>query len=133
MDTLYHYLSLGMGGFLGSVGRYWVAELMLHWMGPRFPAGTLAVNLGGSFLIGILMVLLGHPYLTHPNFRLFFIVGLMGGFTTYSSFSFDILRLMREGESLRALFYVGITLSGGLGLTFLGTLTGQALIRKISY
>ncbi len=130
MGSIQHYLWLGMGGFIGTIGRYLVSETMNRTMGSQFPLGTLSVNLVGSFFIGILAVVLAQPLLSHPNFRLFFIVGMMGGFTTYSSFSYDTFRLLKDGDVVRAFFYVFITFSIGLLLTFLGFLAGNSIVKK---
>lgn len=130
MANLQQYLWLGMGGFLGTIARFLVSELAIKRFGDSF-YGTLTVNLVGSFVIGVLVILLTQPFLSHLNFRLFLIVGLMGGFTTYSSFSLDIFRFMKSGSFTSAFAYAFITLLAGLFLTFLGVLTGNWIIKKL--
>lgn len=127
LNTFY----LGLGGFLGTAGRYWTGYWMTRLLGENFPWGTITVNLIGSFFIGFLMVLLTRPALSHPGFRLFFIVGLMGGFTTYSSFSLDNLKLLQDGRYLETFLYAAGTFLPGLALVYLGTLTGSAFLHFV--
>ncbi len=86
-----------MGGFLGAIGRYWLSGLAQK-LSPRFPFGTLSVNLLGSFMLGLLATLFLEKVIVSQEVRLFVLVGLLGAFTTYSTFSFETLNLMRSGE-----------------------------------
>lgn len=86
-----------MGGFLGALGRYWVSGLAQR-LGGRFPYGTLSVNLIGSFILGIFATLFLEKVIVNQEMRLFLLVGLLGAFTTYSTFSLETLNLMRGGE-----------------------------------
>jgi CrcB protein len=100
------YLWVALGGALGSVGRYWVNGLIAEKIGATFPWGTLAVNVTGSFVIGILGALaLPEGRLDTPS-RLFatqfLMIGVCGGYTTFSSFSLQTLNLLREREWLYA-------------------------------
>jgi CrcB protein len=131
MGNIQQYLWLGMGGFVGTIARFALSELAIRRLGDSFPYGTLSVNLIGSFVIGILAILLTQPFLSHLNFRLFLVVGLMGGFTTYSSFSLDIFRLLKSGSVMTAFYYVIFTLFTGLLLTFLGALTGDWIVKRL--
>lgn len=116
---------------MGSIARYLFAEYATKRFGGSFPYGTIGVNLIGSFLIGVLIILLTQPFLSHLNFRLFLIVGLLGGFTTYSSFSYDLIRLIKDGSMGTALIYLVLTVAGGLSLTFIGILTGNWIVKKL--
>jgi CrcB protein len=101
-------LLVGAGGFLGSVARYllcgWVQQLCRE---STFPYGTMAVNLLGCFLIGVLAQLSESRGIPSSEARLFLTIGLLGGFTTFSTFSVESLQLLREGQSLAAAAYIG--------------------------
>ena len=90
-------LAIGVGGFLGALGRYWVSGLAQR-LGGRFPYGTLSVNLIGSFILGLFATLFLEKVIVNQEMRLFLLVGLLGAFTTYSTFSLETLNLMRGGE-----------------------------------
>jgi CrcB protein len=90
-------LAVGMGGFLGALGRYWISGLAQR-LGERFPYGTLSVNLIGSFLLGLFATLFLEKIIVNQDIRLFLLVGLLGAFTTYSTFSLETFNLMRSGE-----------------------------------
>lgn len=98
------YLLIALGGALGSVARYWLSGVVAHHIGETFPWGTFLVNVIGSFAIGFFGTLTGPDgrFLVSGAGRLFFMAGLCGGFTTFSSFSLQTLTLAREGEWFRA-------------------------------
>ena len=105
---------VGAGGFLGSVLRFSVSEWMARRYQDKFPAGTLAVNLIGCLLIGLLAGLAGRRNLLSPDVRLLIITGFLGGFTTFSAFGLDTVSLLRRGKSGLALLYLGVSVFGGL-------------------
>ncbi len=119
-------LFVGLGGFIGSVGRYKLSGFVLQQVPDwRFPLGTLAVNLVGCFIIGLLSGWAGKHQLGSPELRLFLVPGLLGGFTTFSAFGFETFHLMRRGELHIAFLYVALSVVCGLGLVWLGfRLTG---------
>jgi CrcB protein len=94
-----------VGGGLGSGARYLVAVASIRWLGPALPWGTFAVNALGSLLLG---VILAQP-IASENLRVFLAAGMMGGFTTYSSFNHETLRMMEAGNYLTAATYAGMT------------------------
>ena len=97
------WLLAGLGGFLGSVGRYALSGAVQSMLpASRFPWGTLAVNVAGCFAIGILGGLAEHRALLTAEARVFLMIGLLGGFTTFSSFGFETLALLRDGQFLGA-------------------------------
>jgi len=100
-------LAVALGGALGSVGRYLISTVVLPAAGPNaMPWGTLTVNVVGSFLYALLFVVL-NQYLPHgATLRVALLAGFLGGFTTFSSFSFETVRLFQEGQSLLAILYV---------------------------
>lgn len=112
-------------GALGSGARY----LVSLWIGSRpFPYATLAVNLAGSFAIAVVLELsiriAGFP----PNLRLALATGMLGGFTTYSSFNYESTALLQSGQVLRGMIYLGVTLIGCFGTGLLGL----ALARRLA-
>lgn len=115
-------LWVGLGGFAGSVLRYGagigIAALctVRDGQGMRFPLGTLAVNVVGSLLIGILLRYVEQGSAQH----LLGVVGFCGGFTTFSTFSLESVRLLRDGHHTLALTYIGLSLVLCIGATFLG-------------
>ncbi len=123
------YLWVALGGALGSVGRFWLSGLVATRCGESFPMGTLVVNVSGSLVIGFLAALSAPEgrLLPSPGFRQFFIIGICGGYTTFSSFSLETLNLLRDREWL----YAGgnVLLSVGLCMVavWLGYLLGAAV------
>ncbi|HEY5992527.1 MAG TPA: fluoride efflux transporter CrcB [Candidatus Udaeobacter sp.] len=98
------YLLVGIGGAIGSVARFWVSGLIATRFGQTFPLGTLVVNVTGSFVIGLFSAF-SEPegrWLVNPSFRQFFMIGICGGYTTFSSFSLQTLALAQEGEWFHA-------------------------------
>ena len=99
------YLVIGIGGVLGANARYLVAGWAARRFGLVFPYGTFFINLSGSFILGLFMAfMLKHP--TYHYLRLFFAVGFLGAYTTFSTFSFESLQLLQNGRVLLSLTYV---------------------------
>ncbi len=114
-------LYVGIGGFIGSVLRYWIGGAVQQTANnPAFPLGTLAVNLVGCLMIGFLSQLADTRGIFTPEARLFVLVGILGGFTTFSSFGNETINLLRGGEGLAAFLNVGIHIFAGLGAVWLG-------------
>ncbi len=101
-----HYLAIALGGALGSVLRFAMNEAVSARFGRAFPWGTLSINVIGSFLIGLLAVLLVERWDVSPAVRLGLMVGVLGGVTTFSSFSLEVVNLAQNGALLRAMLYV---------------------------
>ena len=121
-------LLVGLGGFLGAVLRYWFGSLVQSAFGGRFPLGTLAVNVLGCFCIGVLMGWMEFRQSLSPEVRLFAAVGVLGGFTTFSTFSYDTVELLRAISPASALLNLIASLALGLTATWLGLL----LVRSLS-
>ena len=117
------YLVVLAGAGLGGVARYAAGAWIMAKYGGRFPMGTFVINISGSFLIGVLMTLLADRFHPHPNWRLFVIVGILGGYTTFSSFEYETLQVVRDGERSLVLLYVG----GSVVLGYLGVWLGTLL------
>jgi CrcB protein len=119
------YLLVAVGGAFGSMARYWVAGWAPRVLGLTFPYGTLVVNLVGSFLISLVMgVALGTTAVS-PSARVFLVTGVLGGFTTYSSFNYEVLALFQE----RLWFVGGLNLAATVVGCLVAGLLGFALSR----
>ena len=117
LDLVY----VGLGGFIGSIGRYLAAGAM-HQIFPSsyFPIGTAAVNIVGCFLIGILTGLAELRNLLSPEMRMFLLIGMLGGFTTFSTFGHETVALLRDGQFIHAAGNVLIQVTIGLSGVWLG-------------
>lgn len=118
------YLWIAVGGALGSMARYGCSGLASAWLGPTFPWGTLIVNVVGSFVIGFFTALTGPDgrLLVAGDVRQFVLVGVCGGFTTFSSFSLQTLALAQDGEFVRA----GLNIGGSVALCLISVWLGYA-------
>ncbi len=99
-----NYVWVGLGGAIGSIARFWMSGLIAERFGTTFPYGTLTVNVTGSFIVGLLAAMSDPEgrWLLTPSAREFLMIGLCGGYTTFSSFSLQTLTLAREGDWFRA-------------------------------
>lgn len=116
---------VALGGALGATARYQVGRAITHWLGPQvvttFPWATLAVNILGSFAMGLLAGWLArHGTQYGENIRLLVGVGLLGGFTTFSAFSLELMLLVERGQTTSALAYAGVSVLAGLSGLYLG-------------
>ena len=112
---------VGTGGFIGAIARYGISGLVQRSAAlSSFPYGTLAVNMLGCLLIGIAVGLVDSRQVFGPDFKLFAVVGLLGGFTTWSTFGYETLTLLRDAEYLRATANVTIHIMLGLVLVWAG-------------
>ena len=91
------YLVVLTGAGLGGLARYLAGTWIMSKYAGRFPLGTFVINVTGAFLIGVLMTLLTERWQPHPNWRLFLVVGMLGGYTTFSSFEYETFQAVREG------------------------------------
>ena len=125
------YLWLGLGGAIGTVARFWL-DGVISTRSPAFPYGILTINVTGSFLIGLLFALIGPEgrWLVSPTVRTFFMVGICGGYTTFSSFSLNTLNLAREGQWLYAGANVVLSVVFCLLAVWLGFLLGSGVSPK---
>jgi CrcB protein len=106
-----------LGGGVGSVARYVLSSAIMRSFGGTFPLGTFAINVTGSFLIGILMTLFAERLQPHPNWRLLLVVGFLGGYTTFSSFEYETYQAVRQGAPWSGLLNVlGSVVAGYLAV-----------------
>jgi fluoride exporter len=125
---LTRFLLVGVGGALGSMARYWVGGWAPRLLGQAFPYGTLIVNVLGSFLISVVMTVALNTEIISPNARIFLTTGIMGGFTTYSSFNYETLALSQQSLWMTASLNVGVTGVGCLLAGALGIVLGRAMV-----
>jgi len=119
------FVFIGLGGFLGSIARYGLTSLVQTKTESIFPYGTMLVNILGCFIIGLLMTLFQERIVVSQNIRLFLIIGILGGFTTFSSFSYDTFAMMKTGNFLGAGLNAGVSLFGCLIATWFGFYIGE--------
>lgn len=101
---MFAYFCVAAGGALGSLSRFWLSAVIAQRYGTSFPWGTLVINVTGSFIIGVFASMNESEsrYWASPAFRQFFMVGVCGGYTTFSSFSYETLKRFQEGQFLYA-------------------------------
>ena len=123
-------LWVALGSALGGVARYWCSGLVARAVGETFPWGTLIVNIAGSFLIGLIATISGPDgrFIVPAEARQFMMVGILGGFTTFSSFSLQTLTLARDGEWLLA----GLNIVGSVVLCLIAVWAGHMLAAMIN-
>lgn len=115
------------GGALGAVLRHSVNQGALHYFGAGFPFGTIAVNIIGSFLMGVLISYFAHVWQPAPEAKAFLVTGLLGAFTTFSAFSLDFVTLWERGDEMAAFVYVLASVFFAIGALLLG----MAIIRWV--
>ena len=120
--------AIALGGALGSVGRYAMSSTVGHAVGTAFPWGTLAVNVLGGFAIGALAELFALRWSASPEMRAFLITGILGGFTTFSAFSLELLAMAARGAWAPAAAYI----VASVALSLLAAAAGLALIRAVA-
>ena len=120
-------LAIAAGGAIGALLRFWVSNGVYTLVGRTFPYGTLAVNVLGSLLMGVLYVLLVDKLMLGGQWRAALLIGLLGAFTTFSTFSIETLNLLEEGEAIRALINVLLSVALCLGAAWVGVLAGRSL------
>ncbi|HUD46294.1 MAG TPA: fluoride efflux transporter CrcB [Candidatus Baltobacteraceae bacterium] len=123
------YLLVGLGGAIGTVGRFWLNGVVSRRFGETFPLGTLIINISGSFLIAFFatMTVPEGRWMVSPRGRMFFMTGICGGYTTFSSFSLQTLNLALEGQWLYASANAGLSLALCLVAAWLGYIAALSL------
>ena len=119
------YLWIALGGAIGTTGRYWLSGMVARSVGETFPWGTLVINVTGSFIIGFFATLTGPDgrVFVGSTARQFVMIGICGGYTTFSSFSLQTLNLMNDGEWL----YAGANITGSVVLCLVAVWAGYVL------
>jgi fluoride exporter len=127
MVNIMQWLMIAIGGALGSIARFAAVGYLTPMMNYRFPVGTFIVNIVGSFLIGVAYVVIVEKSIIPNEWRLFFITGILGGFTTFSSFSLEILQTWQEGHVFNSIIYAVSSVVLGLLFAFIGMQLTQKL------
>lgn len=124
LNTLLIFLGAGLGG----VSRYWISSMTYGFLGRQFPYGTLVVNVSGCFLMGLLFVIILERFDgIGPQLRSLLLIGLLGGYTTFSSFSVETLNLFENGAYLSAALNVLFSVTLCIAATWLGVMGGRQL------
>ncbi|WP_165075154.1 fluoride efflux transporter FluC [Paludisphaera rhizosphaerae] len=118
---------LSIGGALGVNARYWQAVWMARWAPLEFPWATFAINVTGSFLIGLSSAVLVHRFPGNDSARLFVVVGFLGGYTTFSSYTLEAMGLIERDRPFLGAIYLGGSVLFGLGSAALGLAIGRLL------
>ncbi len=120
-------LLVAVGGAIGSVARYLVGLGATRLAGPNFPFGTLTVNIAGAFAIGLLVEMIARRFDASAEMRVFIVTGILGGFTTWSSFTLDTMVLFERGEIGLSALYLLASLLVSFAAVFAGLAMGRAL------
>lgn len=120
-------LAIAAGGSIGALARFWIANLVYAWLGRGFPHGTLFVNVSGSFLMGLLTELMLQRFVATAEYRAAVLVGFLGAYTTFSTFAIESLYLFEQGEALKALLNIFLSVALCLAAVWFGLLWGRKL------
>ena len=118
---------VGVGGAVGSVLRFWLGSYVGGRLGSRFPYGTFAVNISGSFLIGMVLTLMAERTHWDANWRYLIPIGFIGGYTTVSAFEYETFRLFQDGQMLTAALNVALSVIVGFAGVWAGAVAGRSI------
>lgn len=121
------YLMVGIGGFVGAIARFWLGSYVGGKMGTRFPYGTFVINISGSFLIGFILTILTAKAHLSPNWRYLIPVGFIGAYTTFSTFEFETLRTIQDGQFLIASLNVVLSVMIGFIAVWVGAMAARSV------
>jgi fluoride exporter len=124
-EQMTKYWMVGLGGFLGSIARFWLGSYITYRMGARFPYGTFVINISGSFLIGLVVTLLAERSHWSPNLLYLIPIGFIGAYTTFSTFELEAFRSVRNGDLLLSFLYVTLSVVVGFFAVWLGIVAGR--------
>jgi len=119
---------VALGGALGSVSRFLLGPALQRAFDATFPVGTLFINVIGSLILGFVLGLAAEGVDVRPEARAFIAIGFCGGFTTFSTFSYEAVRLLEDGEGSRAALYIMASVVLSIGAAFIGLVAARQLI-----
>lgn len=119
------YLIVGIGGFFGTIARFWVGGYIYERLGARFPYGTFVINCTGCFIVGLVMTILTERAYLSPNWRLLIPIGFVGAYTTFSTFEYETLMAVRDGAMLIAFLNITLSLIVGFACVWIGIVCGK--------
>ena len=122
---MHKYLLVGVGGFAGAISRYWVGLVVTQRLGLRFPFATFLINVTGCFLVGFFMHLLAERGVLDRHWLYIMVIGFIGAYTTFSTFEYEIMRLMIDGQFGIGLLYVGSSLLVGFFMVWVGAAAAE--------
>ena len=118
---------VGIGGFIGALARFWLGSYIGGKMGTSFPYGTFVINISGSFLIGFILTVLTTKAHLSPNWRYLIPVGFIGAYTTFSTFEFETLHTIQDGQFLIASLNVVLSVTIGFIAVWVGALAARSV------
>jgi len=122
---LANFLAVFVGGGIGAAARYWLSGAIARSSGSAFPLGTISVNVIGCFLIGLMMTAFEDRFVVTPVLRVFLTIGILGGFTTFSTFGYETIAMMKDAEFFYAGVNVLLSVAMCLAATYAGTVVGK--------
>jgi CrcB protein len=122
---MHKYLLVGAGGFVGAMARYWMGAFVTQRMGLRFPFGTFLINVSGCFLVGFFMHLLAERGVLDAHWLYIVVIGFIGAYTTFSTFEYETVRALQDGQLGIGLLYVASSILVGLVMVWLGALAAR--------
>jgi fluoride exporter len=122
------YVMIAVGGSAGAIARYVLGNYIGNRAGSLFPYGTMLINLSGSFVIGLVMTVIAEHADINRNVLYLVVIGFIGAYTTFSTFEFETLRLLQDGQLVAALTNVAASVVIGFAMVWLGVIAGRMLI-----
>lgn len=121
------YVMIGIGGALGSIARFWIDGFIGQRLGTKFPYGTFFINCSGSLLIGFILAILTERTHLSANWRYLIPIGFIGAYTTFSTFEYETMRSIQDGQITTATLYVIASVAVGFICVWIGAVAGRAL------
>lgn len=121
------YLMVAIGGAAGAAARFWLGGYVAERMGTKFPYGTFLINCSGSFIVGLMVTLLAERTHWSPNLRYLIPIGFVGAYTTFSTFEYETLRALQDGQVVAATLNVVLSVGIGFLSVWLGVVAGKAV------